>query len=225
MDINWEAIAALGAVTTPLVVLVIGFILTRHQARGEELLKARIDFYRVLVPKLNQLMCYMTFIGGWRDTSPPDVVQLKRSLDHEFHCAVPLFSEPVATAYDAFMGTCFQTFNEWGSDPRIATSAYRRRQAWIQEEAWSPLWDRMFTKGDNEAISGDEPMSIRKKYDELVASMVRDLALTGSRSQYTSGQVSLNAHAPVRKSIEGSPMEQPHSFTQPHRVTDEARPD
>ena len=220
MEVPWEALSAVGAIATPLVVLVLGFVLTRRQARNEELLKARIDYYRVLVPKLNQLMCYMTFIGTWRDLSPVQVVQLKRELDHEFHCAVPLFSEPVALAYETYMDACFRTFNDWGSDPRILSSAYRRRQAWRPAEGWDPGWDRMFTMADHEAIPAPTLMSLRKQYDDLVGAMVRDLDLTRTRDQYTSGQVVLNAHAPVREDIEGSPARQGHPFASPHPMTD-----
>ena len=53
-------------------------------------------------------MCFMTFIGSWRDLPPPRVVHLKRELDREFHCAHPLFSDPVKPAYDAFMDLCFK---------------------------------------------------------------------------------------------------------------------
>jgi hypothetical protein len=43
MHVDWEALSALGAVATPLVVLILGFNLTIRQSRSEELLKARLD--------------------------------------------------------------------------------------------------------------------------------------------------------------------------------------
>ena len=95
---DWEVVSAVGALATPLVVLFLGFVLTRRQSRSQELLKARLDYYQSLMPMLNDLMCFMTFIGSWRDLPPPRVVQLKRELDREFHCAYPLFSDPVKPA-------------------------------------------------------------------------------------------------------------------------------
>jgi hypothetical protein len=204
MDVDWQALSALGAIATPLVVLVLGFTLTRRQSRSEELLKARLDYYRSLIPKLNDLMCYLTFIGDWRDVSPPEVVRLKRDLDRELNCAAPLFSDTVKPAYDAFMNHCFRTFNEWGSDPLIMSSAYRRRQAWRPPEGWEQSWDGSFAYSDAEVISGSELMSIRSAYDTLVKAMVTDLNLERSRSQYTSAQVSLNASAARRQDISGS---------------------
>lgn len=204
MDVDWEALSAIGAIATPLVVLALGFLLTTRQSRSEELLKARLDYYRTLIPKLNDLMCYLTFIGGWRDLSPPQVVQLKRELDREFNCAAPLFSDAVKPSYDGFMDLCFKTFNEWGSDPRIMSSAYRRRQAWRPASVWEESWDPIFAYPDTRVIAGQELVDIRAAYDVLVKSMVTDLNLERARSQYTSAQVSLNAHETVRQDIGGS---------------------
>jgi hypothetical protein len=189
-------------------VLFLGFTLTRRQSRSQELLEARLDYYTSLLPRLNDLMCYMTFIGGWRDVRPPDVIRLKRELDRDFNCAWPLFSKGVKPAYDQFMNLCFKTFNEWGSDPRFLSSAYRRREAWCLPEGWDRSWDAMFAYSDTRVIPGSELMALRSAYDALVRAMVKDLNLERSRSQYTSAQVSLNAHATPREDIAGSQAEE-----------------
>ena len=214
---DWEVVSAVGALATPLVVLVLGFVLTRRQSRSQELLKARLDYYQSLMPMLNDLMCFMTFIGSWRDLPPPRVVQLKRELDREFHCAHPLFSDPVKPAYDTFMDLCFKTFNEWGSDPRIVSSAYQRRRSWQQPDGWEPSWNDLFLYADDRPIPGAELKSIREAYDALVRAMVIDLNMARARSQYTSAQVSLNAHAPARDDIAGSEEEvgSPHLGANP----------
>jgi hypothetical protein len=204
MGPDWKVVSAVGAIATPLVVLFLGFVLTRRQSRSHELLKARLDYYQSLMPMLNDLMCFMTFIGGWRDMPPPDVVKLKRELDREFHCACPLFSAPVEPAYDAFLDLCFRTFNEWGRDPRIVSSAYQRRRSWRSPVGWKPAWDDLFLYADDRAIRGSELTSIRQAYDALVQAMVVDLNLARARSQYTSAQVSLNAHPAARRDIAGS---------------------
>src|SRR4051794_26999304 len=115
---SWtEATQAIGAIATPILVAVLAFGLSRRQGRNSELLKARIDYYKSLAPDLNTLMCYLTFIGTWRDTTPPEMIRLKRDLDHRFHCAAPLFSPPVLDCYTNFMNDCFETFRDWGDDP------------------------------------------------------------------------------------------------------------
>ena len=44
-------------------------------------------------------MCYLTFVGRWKQLTPPDVIALKRDLDRFFYPVAPLFSTPTAAAY------------------------------------------------------------------------------------------------------------------------------
>jgi hypothetical protein len=203
MNIDWEALAAIGALATPLVVLLLGYMFSKKQSRSEGLLNARFEYYERLAPQLNTLMCYMTFIGDWGKHSPDDVIQLKRSLDRQFYCALPLFSSPVGEAYRSFMNSCFRTFNDWGKEPLIISSAYRRREAWNAPAGWAGHWDAMFQKADRDVITADELMSVREKHDAVIAAIVRDLDMTRARSQYTSGAVVLTAHAPPQEDIGG----------------------
>ncbi len=203
MNIDWGALAAIGALATPLVVLVLGYMFTKKQSRSEGLLNARFEYYERLAPQLNTLMCYMTFIGDWNRHSPDQVVKLKRSLDRQFYCALPLFSSPVGEAYRSFMNSCFQTFNAWGKEPLINSSAYRRREAWNAAAGWESHWDGMFLKGDRDVITSEELMRLRQKHDAIIAAIVRDLDMTRARSQYTSGSVVLTAHAPPQEDIGG----------------------
>lgn len=195
--------SAVGSVVTPVIVVIIGVILARRQNQNQELLKARIEYYKSLVPDLNTLMCYMTFIGSWKDYSPLEIVELKRRLDQNFYCAAPLFSEPVRASYLSFEKVCFSTFGNWGSDARIRSGAYRRRQAWRRQPEWDPAWNSMFTKADETPILGTELEKIRSMYDQLIAALVQDLDITRARSEYTTSLVSLNAHAPERGDIQG----------------------
>lgn len=202
--VKWtDALTAIGSVATPLVVVAVGVLLARRQDRSSELLKARLEYYKGLAPDLNTLMCYMTFIGPWRDHSPVDIVRLKRRLDQNFYCAAPLFSDPVRDAYAELEHACFETFNDWGQDAVIRSGAYRRRQAWRREPGWETDWDLMFSKPDTSAIPASELTSIRATHDQLIAALVQDLDLTRARSRYTTDLVSLNAHAPRQRDIQG----------------------
>jgi len=92
---HWADLATImGAFLTPLMVGVVGFFFVRRQSRSEQLQRIRLDYYQELLPELNRLMCYMTFIGTWRANSPLDIVRVKRRLDARFVCASPLFSLP-----------------------------------------------------------------------------------------------------------------------------------
>lgn len=103
-NVTWAAaLSALGSVITPFVVAAIGFLLSRQikrvearQWRNQELIAARLGYYREIAEPLNDLMCYFTFIGTWKELSPPQVIDRKRSLDRTFHTLAPFFSVEVA---------------------------------------------------------------------------------------------------------------------------------
>lgn len=198
-----DVVQAISAVSVPIVIAILAYILTRTQSRNDELLKVRLDYYKALTPDLNRLMCYMTFIGTWRDQSPPEVVGIKRRLDETFFCAAPLFSPDVLKAYIALMDKSFSTFGNWGTDARICSSAYRRRQSWQANSPWKREWDHYFILDDGSVIAAEDLRRYRETYDALVAALVRDLNVTRSRARYTTDEVALNAHAPKRTDITG----------------------
>lgn len=200
-----ESLTAIGGVATPLIVLIIGIVLATRQSRNEELLKARIEDFRRLIPDLNTLMCYMTFIGIWRDQSPPEIIDLKRRLDQHFYCAAPLFSSAVSDAYSTFLDACFATFGNWGEDALIRSGPFRRKEAWRREGCkWSADWNSMFTRSDTDAIPASELQAIRVQYDKLVVALAVDLKLSRTSSSYTTSLVSLNAHAPRARQVGGA---------------------
>lgn len=207
MDIPpWlNMLQAVGSIATPIGVAILAFVLARRQGQNDQLLAIRIQLYQTLVPQLNTLMCYMTFIGRWATLSPEDIIKLKRRLDHEFYCALPLFSEDVGHRYRQFMDACFAEFQDWGKDATIRSGAYRRRSAWRGPGEWAPGWDEMFERSDNETILGAELTLIRNRYDQLVTALVRDLSLAKARTKYTTDLVSMNAHSPARQDIRGGP--------------------
>lgn len=62
----------------------------------------------------------------------------------------------------------------------------------------------MFNKSDADPIPAEELKMIRDTYDALIAALVTDLDLTRARLEYTTKLVSLNAHAPTQRDVEGS---------------------
>lgn len=163
-----------------------------NQWRNQELIKARLEYYRILVPKMNDLMCYFTFIGSWKDLTPPQVVDLKRTLDREFYCAAPLFSDGVLTAYNEFMATCFETFGSWGRNARLRTGFGRRREAAGAD--WNPEWEDMFSAAGADGISEQSLVRIRELYNTLISAFASDIELNVARSRYVTADVTANAH-------------------------------
>jgi hypothetical protein len=56
---------------------------------------------------MNDLMGYLTYIGRWKELTPPDVVATKRDADRPFYSIAPLFSESAVEAYQGFLDQCF----------------------------------------------------------------------------------------------------------------------
>lgn len=190
-------VTALAAVAMPVVVAVLGFRLNRRiklweadQWRNQELIRARLEVYRLIAPDLNDLMCFFTFIGSWKELTPPDVVSKKRSLDRTFFSFQPLFSEDCGIAYQEFMSTCFSTYGVWGRDAQLLTSPTRRRTA--EGVVWDPAWDSMFSaEGSSEA---EELRRVRDAHDALLQCLAADIDLAAPRARYTTEEVVYNAH-------------------------------
>lgn len=198
-DVTWAAaLSAIGAVVTPLAVVAIGFLLNRHlkriearQWRSQELITARLKYYREIAEPLNDLVCYFTFIGTWKDWTPPDVVEMKRSLDRTFHTLSPFFSVEVVHAYGTFMDLCFETFGMWGADAKLKTS-YRRRKT-VGSVPWQPTWETMFTYAPDDSVQPEDLELIKSSYNEVLAHLVGDIELTNARTDYATARVVLNA--------------------------------
>src|SRR6516165_6615661 len=162
MDLTTASAAptALGALAVPVVVAVMAARFNRqlkrweaNQWRNQELIKARLEYYRQLVPKLNDLLCFFDYLGAWQDLTPPAVLGLKRLVDKEFHCAKPLFSDAVEEAYYVFMDLCFATFGGMGTSAKFRTGFGHRRDALGPQ--WSADWESMFTLVGREASSAE----------------------------------------------------------------------
>lgn len=195
-DPNWtDTVTAISTATVPVIVVALGIYLGRGQSRNEELIRVRLEYYRQLAPGLNRLMCYLTFIGTWRDDSPSDIIKLKRSLDSIFFPAAPLFSPEVERAYKAFIESAFSTFGRWGHDARINSSAYRRRQSWQGDVPWLQNWDELFVLRDEEDISREALQRFQSLYDALLSALVADTNIARARPRYTTNRVALNASA------------------------------
>jgi hypothetical protein len=195
----FEGVTAVATLAVPIVVAVMAARFNDQlrkweagQWRNQELIKARLEYYRILVPKMNDLMCYFTFIGSWKDLTPSQVVELKRTLDREFHCAVPLFSDGVHASYDRFMAACFQTFGSWGQNAKLKTGFGRRREAAGAD--WDADWEEMFTLTAGDNITRESLDEVRTGYDRLISAFAADIELNVARTRYVTANVTADAH-------------------------------
>ncbi len=194
-----DVVRTVAAVAVPIVVAVVGYRLNRRlklweasQWRNQELIKARLEYYRSLAPKLNDIICYFTFVGHWKELTPPRLIALKRELDREFYSALPLFSEASNTAYQGLMETCFATFGAWGEDARLKTGFVRRREA--MGHSWQTEWERMFTHAEDQNLPSEELQALRDAYDAVLRALAKDIELIEPRDRYAPDRVSLNAY-------------------------------
>ena len=169
------AVAAL----TPLTVAGLGLFVARASRRLEQVQWAnqtvvtrRLDVFAQLAPGLNQLLCFATFVGGWKEIQPRQAIAVKRTLDEIMYANRVLFSEQLFAAYHQFMTTLFAMYASTDADallraPIDSVWGNRRNMSWWDEPSMAGL----FTA----ASSIDD---IRAAHDELAERFRADLYVT-----------------------------------------------
>lgn len=169
MEIAKLAVAAL----TPLLVVALGFMVTRAARRIEDaqwanrkVIERRIELYDDMAPLLNDLFCFFTRVGHYRDVDPPDAVVRKRKLDKLFHTNQHRMGRDFGEHYMAFMDACFVTYVGPGQDARLRGWADDHRHE-RESGKWDAAWDALFVADHALAT----PVSdVKKRYDELMQS-------------------------------------------------------
>lgn len=174
-----EVAKLLVSAATPIAVSLFGLHLARVtkrlesvQWRNQRLVEKRIAVYDDLAPKLNDLLCYFTFVGGWKELAPPEIVAMKRSVDKQMYLAAPLFSEEFFEACNEFVNLCFEPFQGWGRDARLRTMMQRRKDA--AGEAWKAEWDECF------CANATPPEEIRRAYRRVMLVFSHEIGLGGA---------------------------------------------
>jgi len=169
------AVAAL----TPLTVVGLGVLLARTSRRIEQVQWAnqtvvtrRLEIFAQLAPGLNQLLCFATFVGSWKDIEPAQAISIKRELDQTMYANKVLFSGELFAAYHQFMGGLFAMYATTGADaliraPIASRWGDRRQLAWWHED--------MAALFAAESASLDD---IQAAHDELSGRLRADLYVT-----------------------------------------------
>jgi hypothetical protein len=198
LSVALEFVKTLATVAVPVLVAVVGHRLSRRlkmweasQWRNQELIKARLQYYGQLAPMLNDVMCYLTFVGRWKELTPPDVIRIKRDMDRVVFSVAPLFSQEAFNAYGRFVGTCFGEYSGWPLDAQIRSGFVRRRQA--RPDSWDPEWEKMFTVNEGQDIRREDLALVRDQYHRLLAALIEDIDLSEPRTRYATHHVVVNA--------------------------------
>lgn len=138
---------------------------------NQKIIEQRLQIYNEVMPKLNDLLCYYTYVGNWKELTPTQIITLKRELDKTMYVSKPLFSDNFFANYLAFMELCFKTFVGIGEDAKLRTGVEKRRDNLVGHD-WLPEDDQKFFP--EERPSKDE---IRKAYENLAVSFSKELGL------------------------------------------------
>jgi hypothetical protein len=141
------------------------------QWKNQKVIEKRLGVYAELAPLLNLLLCFYTYVGDWKELTPPAVVQTKRDLDRTFHVNQYVLSSQVAARYHEFIALCFDMNRAHGAtlyESRLLTSAKPRQQL----PGWNAGWNGLF------AEDGVTPESaIEQSYRRLMDQFARELGL------------------------------------------------
>ena len=170
---NWLEVTKL--ILVPVALAIIGVFIHRvtkrfehAQWRSQKLIEKRIAIYDDIAPLLNDVLCYFTYVGSWRDISPPEVVALKRKIDKKIHLAAPLFTKRFFEACMHFQSLCFHTYTGWGQDARLRTQFQRRKES---NPDWKDEWDALFSDCHT------DPETLRSAYTDVMAVMAQDIGV------------------------------------------------
>lgn len=173
-----EILKLITSILTPISVVVIGLFINKRlkvfehkQWKNQKLIEKRLEIYSELFPLFNDLFCYYTFVGNWKDLSPEDIIKHKRIIDKKIHLSIPLFSDEFINSCFEFMNSCFDTYTGWGKDPQLRTTIRRHKQFFSGD--WNQHWDTLFCNTD---MSADED-DIENKYSNMMSAFSKEIGL------------------------------------------------
>ncbi len=187
MASTWDSvqIATLAvSALTPLTVAGLGYFVARTSRRIERIQWAnqtvvgrRLEIFSQVAPWLNQLLCFATFVGGWKEIEPKQAIGLKRKLDETIYANRLLFSDSLFTAYHEFMTAMFAMYATTEADallraPVVTVWGSRRNLPW-----WQDSMDALFSPdADDDSMASVE--RIQAAYDQLSRQFRADLYVT-----------------------------------------------
>jgi hypothetical protein len=185
-----QIVTIIVAAATPVTVAVLGVIFARASRKLEQVQWAnqtvvtrRLDVFDKLAPGLNQLLCFATFVGTWKEVDPRKAIAIKRDLDQTMYANKVLFSDELFKAYHGFMTILFDMFGTTGADAKVRAPiesewGSRRDLPW-----WTDVMSGLFT--DEEAGLKE----IQDAYDALGEQFRGDLYVTSQGRPLLTGQV------------------------------------
>jgi hypothetical protein len=179
---SWSSVQIVTLVVdaaTPITVVVLGVLFTRASRRIEQVQWAnqtvvtrRLDIFDKLAPGLNQLLCFATFVGVWKEIDPRKAIAIKRDLDQTMYANKVLFSDELFAAYHRFMTVLFAMFGTTGADAKVRAPIESKWGSRRDLRWWDDAMSDLFTE---DAASLEE---IQAAYEELSRQFRADLYVT-----------------------------------------------
>jgi hypothetical protein len=168
---------------TPLTVAGLGYFVARTSRRLERVQWAnqtvvtrRLEIFGEIAPALNQLLCFATFVGRWKEIEPQHAIDLKRRLDEKMYANRILFSDELLAAYHEFMSAQFAMYATTDADAHLRAPidsqwGNRRNMTWWQDPMTSLF---SATSADSTASAASIEL-IQNAHDRLAECFRADL--------------------------------------------------
>jgi hypothetical protein len=167
---------------TPLAVGAVAFQVTKATKRlearqwaNQKLVEKRIALLSEALPELNDLHCYFAWVGNWKELSPREILQRKRSLDRLFYANQPFFQPATIAAYEDFSAKVYKTYSAPGQNAQLRTGPTsghgKRREAY--GDGWDPRWNAYFAAEDDRTA----PEKVAAAYDALLRQFSAEVGL------------------------------------------------
>lgn len=139
---------------------------------NQKLIEHKLNVYNDISPPLNDIYCYIAYIGDFKNMTPPDVVAKKRLVDRKFHLAKRFFSSKFRSCYADFIFACFKEYTGINKDAEIRTGKTSRKTNFGSK--WAADWDKLFV---SDRADKTDIVLVRQKYDALMEQFIAELSL------------------------------------------------
>ncbi|MGF2033731.1 MAG: hypothetical protein RMZ43_000110 [Nostoc sp. CmiVER01] len=152
---NWTAsLQVISSVLVPILVALIGYIINRslgilnnRLAVSRDLMERRFKDFDELTSGLNDLFCYCTYVGQWREITPIKALEIKRQLDKMVYQSLPIWGNNFLTAYRDFIKVCFSEYAGRATSAKLRADINIHKENW--GERWIDEWDQYFIPQNN----------------------------------------------------------------------------
>jgi hypothetical protein len=171
---------------TPLTVAGLGYFVARTSRRLEQVQWAnqtvvtrRLEIFGEIAPALNQLLCFATFVGRWKEIEPQHAIDLKRRLDETMYANRVLFSDDLLAAYHEFMSAQFAMYATTDADAHLRAPVEsqwgdRRNMTW-----WQDSMTNLFSAASTDSAASAASIElIQSTHDRLAECFRTDLYVT-----------------------------------------------